>query len=120
MADRREVWLDGPIDGVPPALQPAAHALIQAKEDIAALAPLLSAEILWRRTGAASAGFHLLHLSGALDRLFTYARGEALSADQKATARAEGEDHPELDGPTLASRVSEAIDRAMHQLRATD
>jgi uncharacterized damage-inducible protein DinB len=59
-------------------------------------------------------------MAGALDRLFTYARGESLTDAQKATAKAESHDHPDLDAVTLASRVTAAIDRALAQLRATD
>jgi hypothetical protein len=116
-----EMWLTGPVDGVPPILQPAAHALLQALDDIETLAPTIPAETLWaRRNGAASAGFHLLHMAGALDRLFTYARGESLNDDQKAAARAEAQDHQELDGTALVARVRASIDRAMEQLRRTD
>jgi len=78
-----ELWLAGPVDGVPPYLQPAAHALLQARAEVSGLAPSVDAETLWARTGGASAGFHLLHLAGALDRLFTYARGERLNDAQK-------------------------------------
>ena len=115
-----EVWLSGPVEGVPALLQPAAHALLQAREDVESLAPSLTSEVLWAHRGAATAGFHLLHMAGALDRLFTYARGEMLNDAQKAAARAEAVDHPELDGAALASLVRAAIDRALAQLRSTD
>ena len=116
-----EAWLRGPVDGVAPVLQPAAHALIQAAEDVARLARDVEAAQLWeRRGGAASAGFHLLHLAGALDRLFTYARGEPLSETQKTALRAEADPHPDLDGPALARLVLDAINRALDQLRRTD
>jgi hypothetical protein len=116
-----EVWLRGPVDGIVPVLQPAAHALIQAQEEIAALAPTLSVDQLWRQRGAtATAGFHALHLAGALDRLFTYARGEMLDDAQKATARAEAVPHPELDGAALVGIVNAAVEKALAQLRATD
>ena len=115
-----EVWLRGPVEGVPPVLQPAAHALIQAREDVAAMAASIPASVLWQEGDAATAGFHLLHLAGALDRLFTYARGEMLSDRQKAAAKAEGESHPELDGDALRDLVYDAIDRALAQLRSTD
>lgn len=115
-----EVWLRGPVPGIAAVLQPAAHALIQAREEIASLAPSVPAERLWAATGAATAGFHLLHLAGALDRLFTYARGESLNDAQKATLKAEADPHPELDGAALARLVSDQIDRALEQLRATD
>ena len=115
-----EAWLRGPVPGVSAVLQPAAHALIQAKEDVMALAPLVPTDVLWAEHGAATAGFHLLHTVGALDRLFGYARGEGLSDAQKAVLRAEAVTHPELDGTTLATQVSDAVDKALHQLRATD
>jgi len=119
-APHPEVWLRGPVAGIAPIFQPAAHALIQANEEIASLAPGVSSDQLWATTGTATAGFHALHLAGVLDRLFTYARGEALSGELKAAARAEGVSHPELDGPALAGLVDEAVQRALAQLRATD
>ena len=115
-----EVWLSGPIEGVPAALQPVAHALEQARRDVQAIAPAVPRDRLWMRPGAASAGFHLVHLANALDRLFTYARGEALNDAQKTALRAEGQDDPDTDGAALAARVSAAIDVALAQLRATD
>lgn len=85
-----EPWLRGPIPGIPPLLQPAAHALIMAIEDCEAAAADLATDELWREPGGAgSVGFHLRHLSGATDRLLTYARGEALSAAQKTFLLAE-------------------------------
>lgn len=120
MSSIPEMWLTGPVPGVPPLLQPAAHALLQARAEVAATAPTVPAEALWQANGAATAGFHLLHMAGALDRLFTYARGEALSESQKAAARAEAEAQPNLDGAAVAARVEAAIDRALDQLRATD
>ena len=113
------MWLRGPVEGIAPVLQPAAHALLQARADVASLAPSVPADQLWRDPGAASAGFHLLHLAGALDRLFTYARDEALTDAQKAAARSESVPHPELDGQALVDLVSTAVDRALAQLRAT-
>jgi hypothetical protein len=116
-----EAWLRGPVAGIAPVLQPAAHALVQAAEDVAAAAPGIDAVRLWRRPpAAASAGFHLLHLVGALDRLFTYARNEALSDAQKQALRAESLDHPELDGAALSGLVAAAVARALGQLRSTD
>jgi hypothetical protein len=119
MPDQPEVWLRGPIAGVAPSLQPVAHALLQAREDVLRLASGVPVSTLWARSGAASAGFHLLHLAGALDRLFTYARGEALTESQKAAFRSESQDHPELDGAALAALVSDAVDRAIDQVTRT-
>ena len=84
-----EFWMRGiTVEGIAPALQPVAHALLQALEDLEDAASGLSSDALWARPGgAASAGFHLRHLAGSLDRLTTYARGEALSDAQLAALR---------------------------------
>ena len=60
-----EMWLTGPVDGIAPVFQPAAHALLQARAEVDELAPGLTVEQLWPpgKTGA-TAGFHLLHLAG--------------------------------------------------------
>jgi uncharacterized damage-inducible protein DinB len=121
MSTQPEAWLRGPVEGIAPVLQPAAHALIQAREDVEALAATVGADVLWTRVdGAASAGFHLLHLAGALDRLFTYARGEGLNEAQKVALRAEGQDHPHIGGAALAAVVATQIERALAQLASTD
>ena len=113
-----EFWLRGPVPGIDRMLMPAAHALLQAREDIERVAPELSDDRLWTRPGdAASAGYHLQHLAGSLDRLFTYARGEALTERQRDALRVEG-----IPGPAVAALVADAfaaIDRAIEQLRTT-
>jgi hypothetical protein len=121
MITMTEAWLRGPVEGIHPLLQPVAHALIQAREDVERMMPTVPAEALWSRPhGAASAGFHLLHLAGALDRLFTYARGETLSDLQKIALKAESVDHSELSGAALVLRVQQAVEAAMEQLRHVD
>jgi uncharacterized damage-inducible protein DinB len=101
-------------------LQPAAHALIQALEDASDAASAVPPHLLWVQRGAATPGFHLLHMAGALDRLYGYARGEALSEAQKTALRAEAEPHPELDAAALTTRLRQAVERALDQLRRTD
>ena len=117
-----EVWLRGPIDGIAPQLQPVAHALLQAREDVEAHISGLTPDQLWLRPGgAASIGFHVRHAAGALDRLFTYARGESLSAAQVTTAKSEGD--PDLEGGAGAKLVEQfgrAVEAALAQLRGTD
>ena len=68
--------------------------------------------------GAASIGFHLMHLSGSTDRLLTYARGEMLSDAQKAAFRAES-NPPPVDASSLLADLRRSFDAAMAQLRAT-
>lgn len=114
-----EVWLRGErADGVGAALQPVAHALLQAMEDVEQAAASLSVDELWTKPGgAASVGFHLRHLAGSLDRLTTYARGEQLSADQLAALRTAAD--PGASAADVAAHVRATIDRALEQLRAT-
>lgn len=117
-----EVWLRGPVAGVAPLLQPIAHALLSAREEVESIAADLPAEILWTRPGGvACAGFHLQHIAGVLDRLFTYARGESLDDGQRAALREEAD--PGTDPPTLEDlldRLRRQVDLALEQLRATD
>ena len=115
-----EPWLRGPVPGVPPTLQPAAHALLQAREDVRTAVGSLSDDTLWVSPGggAASAGWHALHAGGALDRLLTYARGAALDDRQRAELAAE--QAPEhADGATLLAGFEARIEAALAQLRAT-
>jgi len=71
-----EVWLRGPLPEVPPLLQPVAHALLQAREEVSEIMVGFPADKLAERPlGLASVGFHLRHLAGVLDRTFTYALG---------------------------------------------
>ena len=121
MAEEREAWLRGPVDGVPALLQPVAHALIQARDEVEALAAELPSERLWDRPGdVASAGFHLQHLSGVLDRLLTYARGHTLTESQLAALAAEGVPDPALTPSLLAGAFRQQVEAALSQLRDTD
>jgi hypothetical protein len=100
-------------------LMPVAHSLVQAREDVARAVQGLTVEQLWRRpAGAASVGYHVRHLAGALDRLFTYARGSALDETQRRAVTEEAT-ITGLDGAALVTEVDHAIDRAMAQVRAT-
>jgi uncharacterized damage-inducible protein DinB len=118
-----EVWLRGPVPGVPSMLQPVAHALLQAREELAAaLADFPPALLNERPGGVASVGFHLQHLAGVLDRTFTYARNEALDPAQLAMLAQETELlAPEAETlAQLQQRFSQQVDCALAQLRHTD
>ena len=113
-----EVWLRGDLPEYPPVLMPLAHALLQAREDVERVATAATAEELWRRPGhAASAGYHLKHLAGSLDRLLTYARGESLSGAQRSALTQEST--PGDSASVLVPAVLAQIDRALDQLRHT-
>ena len=117
-----EVWLRGPVPGVPPPLQPVAHALLQAREEIEAMMQDFPQQQLWDRpAGVASVGFHLQHFSGVLSRLFTYARGEPLDAAQREALAAEQEpSRPNVTVQDLVHAFRQQVDRAIEELRATD
>jgi len=116
-----EVWLRGPLPAVPPLLQPVAHALLQAREEVTALlADFPASRLAERPLGLASVGFHLRHLTGVLDRTFTYARAEALSAAQLAYLAAESQPPTHAAATKeLVQAFSHQVDAALAQLRAT-
>jgi hypothetical protein len=114
-----EAWLGGPVPGVDPALMPAAHAFIQTLEDVETAVAGLTTEQLWASPGgAASIGFHLMHLSGSTDRLLTYARDEMLNDVQKAAAAAE-KSPATVEAGMLLADLRKAFDAALAQIRAT-
>jgi hypothetical protein len=121
MPTQPEAWQRGPVPGIPDQLQPVAHALIGAAEDASAAVNGLTAAQLWCSPGgAASVGFHLMHLAGSTDRLFTYARGEGLSAAQKGALGAEralAEPRPAAEA--LLRAWQETVDRSLDQLAKT-
>ena len=115
-----EVWLRGPIDGVPDVLQPVAHALLQVKEENRRILRNFPADLLWTRpAGLASVGFHLQHMAGVVDRLFTYARGASLTPEQLEALAREGQS-PATGGGVdrLLDVFDTQVDRALEQLRA--
>lgn len=121
MQQQGEAWQRGPIEGIPSLLQPVAHALLQAREEITDLMKGFDNTLLWNRpAGVASVGFHLQHLSGVLDRLFTYARGEQLNHEQREWLAQEGKPMSENNPVNyLLKKLGEQIDGALAQLKST-
>jgi len=113
--------LRGPLPGISGLLQPAAHAFLLAKEDTDVAVSGISAAQLWIKPGgAASLGFHLMHLAGSTDRLLTYARGEPLSEAQRAAMTAEK--GPKRPAPSLEELLGQwrfTVEAALRQLAAT-
>ena len=80
-----EAWLLGRVEGVSDAMMPVAHSLVQARRELVILQDdLIRIEYLASPGGAASIGFHIAHINGSLDRLFSYARGEQLTLSQRS------------------------------------
>ena len=117
-----EVWLRGPIENIPSLLQPVAHALLQAREEVNELMKDFPKELLWiKPAGMASTGFHLQHLTGVLDRLFTYANGNSLSGEQLAALKAEGDPQQTTDSAILlVNKFNQQVDAALAELKQKD
>lgn len=116
-----EWWQRGPIDGVPAALQPVAHILLQVRESVGELVEnLTQSEWNARPAGVASSAFHVRHITGVIDRLFTYARGNALSVDQLAAIQLEGEQLNAEDVAMVLNALHERVDAAVTELRTID
>jgi uncharacterized damage-inducible protein DinB len=116
-----EWWQRGPIDDVPAMLQPVAHILLQVRESVSELVEGLT-EAQWnaRPGGVASAAFHVQHIAGVIDRLFTYARGEKLSEQQFVEIRKEKDPLAPADVPAALAALDARVDQALEQLRTTD
>lgn len=120
MSSQPEYWLRGPIDGVPALLQPVAHALLQSLDEVEAAVRDFPDALLWQKPAeTASVGFHLLHLPGMIDRLFTYARGEALTPEQLERLSAEKLPAEGATAKTLLSAYRRQVERSLEQLRGT-
>lgn len=116
-----EVWLRGPQDDIPELLQPVAFALMQAGEEVEILMQNFPQELLWEKVaGLASPAFHLQHMAGVLDRMFTYANQKQLSTGQLEYLAEEGKCE---DGITVAQLVSTfglAVELSLRQLNRID
>lgn len=116
-----DAWLRGPVEGVIAELQPVAHSVIQAREDLARIVPRIPEEALWHAPGgAASPGFHLRHLAGSTDRLLSYARGEPLSQAQRRHLATEKEPQPDLLAEDLLEELDAVLERALGYLAAVE
>ena len=118
---KREVWQRGPVENIPDLLQPVAHAILQAREEVDEILNGFPEEYLWQKpAGVASVGFHLQHLKGVLDRLYTYARGESLNEEQNEWLLNEGKAVDGTGGVAkLLSQFHRQVDKSLEQLSGT-
>jgi len=116
-----EWWQRGPIEGIPAVLQPIAHILLQVRESVGEIVePLTEQEWNARPAGVASAAFHVRHIAGVVDRLFTYARGNALSPEQLAAIQLEGRELLAANVAPVLAALSARVDLAVAELRTID
>jgi len=116
-----EWWQRGPIDGVPAVLQPVAHILLQVRESVGEMVVGLS-EDEWncRPAGVAAAAFHVRHITGVIDRLFTYARGQGLAPEQLAAIKFEGAPLAIAEVAGALDALSKRVDAAITELKTVD
>ena len=113
-----EVWMRGPISGLIPLLQPVAHAILQAREEVNLMMIDFPNELIWERPNAvASVAFHLQHLSGVLDRLFTYANNQILNEDQLELLALEADSTQLLTVKGLLIRFNNQVNKVLTQLK---
>lgn len=113
-----EVWMRGPIAGLIPLLQPVAHAILQAREEVNLKMIDFPNELIWERPSAvASVAFHLQHLSGVLDRLFAYANNQILNEDQLELLALESDSTQFLTIKGLLTRFNNQVNKALTQLK---
>lgn len=117
-----EVWLRGPISDFPVLLQPIAFALMQAQEDVNKYMVDFPDNLLYERPGgAASVAFHLQHLSGVLDRMFTYAENMPLKEAQLNWLQSEGKDPEKYgSGQALVQFLNVQIETSLRKLKIID
>ena len=113
-----EVWMRGPIAGLIPLLQPVAHAILQAREEVNHMMINFQNELIWKKPGGvASVAFHLQHLSGVLDRLFTYANNQILNEDQLELLALESDTNQYLTVKGLLTRFNNQVNKSLTQLK---
>src|SRR4029078_1999731 len=66
------------------------------------------------------AAFHVRHMAGVIDRLFTYARGGSLSDAQFAALRTEKEPLTADEVPEALAALGRRVDIAIDELRRID
>jgi uncharacterized damage-inducible protein DinB len=106
---------------VPDVLQPIAHILLQVRESVGEMIEGVTEEEWNRRPGGvASAAFHVRHITGVIDRLFTYARGQMLSVEQLAAIKLEGSPLAAEDVAAALDALSQRVDAAVAELKTID
>ncbi len=119
--DDLEFWLKGSIPEIPLLLQPVAHALLQVQKELREAFLDFDENKLWERPrNVASVGFHLNHLTGVMDRLFTYAKGEKLTDEQLVFLKNEGTENNETNSRALLKAFDLQVIRSLEQLKNTN
>lgn len=116
-----EVWLRGPIEGIPALLQPVALALLQTVEELHFWLSDFPEDKLWDQpSGRASVAFHLQHLTGVLDRMLTYAKAEKLNENQFKYLKLEGVYIDVISVNELINAFEDKVEEALNYLKTVN
>ncbi len=116
--DLPEYWLRGKVEGTPDLLQPIAHSLLQSKIELKKYMSGFPDSLLWEKpAGRASVGFHLNHLTGVLDRLFTYVEGLNLTEKQLDYLKNENVPNQNSSSKFLIAEFDEKIEEVLEKLK---
>ncbi len=119
MSEELEFWMKGPVAGVPALLQPVAHALLQLQREVHADLAAFREEHLWIcPKGMAAVGFHLKHIAGVIDRMFSYAEEKGLTEDQWAYLQSES--HQDAKLSDLLNHLDRRIEWSIERLKEVD
>ena len=111
-----EPWMSGSYPEVDALLRPVLHSFDHAKLDLDTWTEGLTAQQLWAKPlGMGALGFHIRHIGGSVDRLFTYAKGEMLTEAQLAELK--NEEAPGADRRQLLSELHTILDRVAAEVR---
>jgi uncharacterized damage-inducible protein DinB len=111
-----EPWLRGTLAEVPAVPRAVLHALQLAREDVERWCGSLSDEELNAHPAALpSVAFHVRHMVRSMDRLLTYAEGNALSESQILALKAEDQTAIKDD---LFTEFADVLERAADRIRS--
>jgi len=111
-----EPWISGTHRDVDPLIRPLFHCFDHARMDLAKWTEALSTEEIWSTPqGLGPIGFHIRHIGGSVERLFTYVQGRQLSDDQLAALKSETAPGAPLD--ELLRQVDDVFASVLAQVR---
>jgi hypothetical protein len=114
-----EPWMSGTLAEVHPVPRALLHSFEHTLLDLSKWTEGLTTEEIWAQPfGLGAIGFHLRHIAGSTDRLFTYARGEMLTEAQMDALRAEHV--PGASRDELLGAIASAFERIAAEVRAID
>ena len=112
-----EPWLRGTLTEIPAVPRAVLHALELAGEDLQKwCGALTDTELNARPADLPSVAFHLRHIARSLDRLLTYAEGQALTQEQLTDLK--NEVQPDASRDALFAELTKALTRSAERIRS--